>query len=129
MPVPLLLSFLQRSTEECPSSIYFADVANVQRDVDGFISRQWPYDVVFPSLRCWFLGLLSEDKAAICSDDIVLLVELLIRQQTIKSVAKLWGRGGEKAFLKTIRVIVANLNDNFSHLQEIENPYTTRKLR
>ncbi len=129
MPVALLLSFFQRLIEECPASISSVDLVNVQRDVDGFIQYQWPYDVVFPNLRCWFLDLLLEDRAMTYSDDITLLVELLIRQQPIESVAKSWGKGGEKAFLKTIKVIVANLNDNISHLHEIENPYTTRKLR
>ena len=119
MPVPLLLSFLQQLPEECSSRVSSTDAANVQRDVDGFIQRQWPYDVVFASLRCWFLDWLLESKAEGYSDDMLLLVELLIRQQSLESVVKLWGKGGEKAFLKAIKVIVTSLDDNISHLHGV----------
>jgi len=128
MPVALLLSFFQRLIEECPASISSVDLVNVQRDVDGFIQYQWPYDVVFPSLRCWFLDLLLKGEVVTYGDDVALLIELLIRQQSLESVARSWGKGGEKVFLKTIRVIVSNLNDNISNLHGVGNPYTSRKL-
>ena len=116
MSTELLLSFLKEEEGENITGIATVDVIACQQDVDGFLQYQWPYDVVFPSLQRWFLGLLLSDNVVASSDDISLLVGLFVRQQPLERAIELWGKGGEKAFIKRVKVVVANVNDSISHL-------------
>mgnify|MGYP002700384217 CR=1 FL=1 len=116
MSTELLLCFLVREREESMASTPSVETMEVQRDVDGFLQYQWPYDAVFPRLQDWFLGLLFTDNIITHSDDISLLMDLFVRQQAIESAAKCWGKGGEKAFLKAVKTAISNANDNASHL-------------
>jgi len=112
MPTELLLCFLKGEKGEVAT----ADARACQRDVDGFLQYQWPYDVVFPSLQRWFLGLLFSGNVIASNDDISVLMELFVRQQSLEQAVKCWGKGGEKAFIKRLKIVVATVNDNISHL-------------
>ena len=116
MPAELLLRFLERERRESMASISRVEVTEDQREVDGFLQYQRPFDVVFPSLQRWFLGLLVAGNNTIHSDDMPLLVDLLVRQKSIKSVVKCWGKGGEKALIKVVKTVIAKQNDNISNL-------------
>ncbi|MBV1919593.1 MAG: GNAT family N-acetyltransferase [Pseudomonadales bacterium] len=116
MSTELLLCFLVRERGECIAGISAVEAMEIKRDVDGFLQYRWPYDVVFPRLQCWFLGLLFKGNIITYSDDISLLMDLFVRQRSIERVAKHWGKGGEKALLKVLKAAVSNANDNTSHL-------------
>jgi len=116
MPSELLLCLLKRGDGKSITGVSAIDIIAGQRDVDGFLQYQWPYDVVFPSLQRWFLGLLFSGNIIAPSGDISLLVELFIRQQSLKRAVEVWGKGGEKAFIKMVKIAVANVNENVSNL-------------
>lgn len=88
----------------------------VRRDVEGFISYQWPYDVVFPSLCQWveqFLGEVQYSKNThLDEDELALLVSLFVRQYSLDTVSKQWGKGGKKALLKRMKSTILNANSN-----------------
>ncbi|PCJ29087.1 MAG: hypothetical protein COA99_19860 [Moraxellaceae bacterium] len=120
MPVLLLIQLLvnekngtEYSTEhnvDDTASICPVDVGRVQRDVRGFLAYQWPYDVVFPSLRQWFLGQLNSLEDTLAIEEISILADLLIRQKSLEQVALSWGEGGQKSLVKKIKAIVHTLN-------------------
>lgn len=117
MPSELLLCFLKGGEVEAVVGFPVVNTMTDQQNVDGFLRYQWPYDVVFPNLQRWFLGLLFTENETVYNDDIDVLMDLFIRQLPINNVAKGWGRGGEKAFLKRLKAAVMRINDSASHLQ------------
>jgi len=120
MPVLLLIQLLVSAKNGAGHSIEHNAVDTgsicpvgmdrVQRDVRGFLAYQWPYDVVLPSLRQWFLGQLNSLEDTLAIEEISILVDLLIRQKSLEQVALSWGEGGQRSLVKKIKEIVHTLN-------------------